>query len=75
MDFTRDLLRLTLHRYAREVAGSVTLSEASLDRTLIAWRIDSMEQLANLDERDRQAIARNALHGPTPRGIKVEHTP
>ena len=61
MDFKRDLLRLTLHRYTRELAGRQELSEASLDRALDAWNIASMSELATLDDADRRAIAQRAL--------------
>ena len=61
VDFERDLLRRTLHRYTRELAGRQELSEASLDRALDAWNIASMSQLATLDDADRRAIAQRAL--------------
>ena len=60
-EYARDLLRLTLHRYARELDWSRDFVAAPLDRTLEAWNIRSMAELANLDEADRQAIARRAL--------------
>ena len=61
MDHQRDLLRLTLHRYTRELAGRQEFSESSLDRALNAWNIASMSQLANLDDENRRAIAQYAL--------------
>jgi len=61
MDYHRDLLRLTLHRYTRELAGRQEFSEGSLDRALEAWNIASMSQLANLDDGQRRAIAQYAL--------------
>lgn len=61
MDYKRDLLRLTLHRYTRELAGRQEFSEGSLDRALEAWNIASMAQLANLDDGQRRAIAQYAL--------------
>ena len=61
MDYRRDLLRLTLHRYTRELAGRQEFSEGSLDRALDAWKIASMSQLANLDDGQRRAIAQYAI--------------
>jgi hypothetical protein len=61
VDFKRDLLRLTLHRYTRELTGRQELSEASLGRALDAWNIASMSQLATLDDADRRAVAQRAL--------------
>ena len=61
MNYQRDLLRLTLHRYTRELAGRQEFSEGSLDRALEAWSIASMSQLANLDDGERRAIAQYAL--------------
>lgn len=61
MDSDRDLLRITLHRYTRELAWSREFAPAPLDRALEAWNIASMAQLANLDDAERKAIARRAL--------------
>ena len=60
-EYRRDLLRLTLHRYTRELAWNRDFAAAPLDRTLEAWNIASITELANLSEADRQAIARRAL--------------
>ena len=61
MDRERDLLRLTLHRYTREIDWHRHFESAPLDRTLEAWNIASMAQLANLSDEDRRAIACQAL--------------
>lgn len=61
MDGERELLRLTLHRYTREIDWHRHFEPAPLDRALEAWNIDTMAQLANLTDADRQAIAHQAL--------------
>ena len=51
----------TLHRFAREVGGRVRYDEQVLADTLSSWRIDDMDVLANLSDRDRRAISNQVL--------------
>ena len=52
----KDVLILTLHRYAREAGGHLPFDPDVLGRVLSEWEIGSIEQLANLEEPARRGI-------------------